>query len=719
MRLVRLERQQSRVADDIRAALASLGRGSTVIGGIALIGVGTVTDRPIEAVVILPHGVIIVIGVDLPDPALRLEAPLGASWRADGWPLVADDDAVNPATEALDVSQACERKIAAVVPGTAPVGTIIAVGPYVETVDQPASDLAGPVRVLHPTPTTMLAATVSLATAHRPRSVDQVRALIRGLAPEAPEFSDDILVGEGFSRFTDDAPPESLWDSGPEVPKQTASPAAAAGPAAASAPSGVSDWRTATPVPPQPQPEPVPMPVPVPAEAPVAEPETALADTSAAPEPALAEPAPEPELLPAAEPTAAEPAAPLAEIAVAPEPELPPAEPALAAPLAEAEVAPEREAPATDATPAEAAPNPPTTSETAAAQPTPNPPATSETPPAEAVLSPSAAYGAVPEPPTAEPAAAKPMPAPPAADTSPAKPAPQPKLPIAAEISLAEVASAPDPALADTERTEVLPLAPPVFPGTEAPKSTRPSEPAPSTPDTERTERTDKLPLPAARAPQPSPQPRPRPQPQPEETSRTVRWLPLGAIGLLVLLVVAAIAVATTGDDTAAAPTGPPTPGTQPPPASPSNAAPAQSLQFALRAADADQRCASHAFGDAQASLQRTSCSGVRRASYAATVDGRPGAVTVGIVQFPDASQAAAFKAVADTPGGGGILDLATETGKWGDTAPPRFENAAYASKVEGTSVRLVQAVWAPGPSTPDDPGLGRAAKAALDLPTQ
>ena len=212
VRLVRLERQQSRVADDIRAALASLGRGSTVIGGIALVGVGSVTERPIEAVVLLPHGVIIVIGVDLPDPALRLEAPLGASWKADGWPLIADDDAVNPATEALDLSQACEQRIASLVPGTGPVGTIVAVGPYVETVDQPASDLAGPVRVLHPTPTTMLAATVSLATAHRPRSVDQVRALIRGLAPEAPEFSDEVLLGEGFSRFSDDSPPESLWD---------------------------------------------------------------------------------------------------------------------------------------------------------------------------------------------------------------------------------------------------------------------------------------------------------------------------------------------------------------------------------------------------------------------------------------------------------------------------------------------------------------------------
>ncbi|MDX3194383.1 hypothetical protein PV458_38820, partial [Streptomyces sp. MN03-5084-2B] len=146
---------------------------------------------------------------------------------------------------------------------------------------------------------------------------------------------------------------------------------------------------------------------------------------------------------------------------------------------------------------------------------------------------------------------------------------------------------------------------------------------------------------------------------------------------------------------------------------------PVRGLQFALRAAGGDQRCASHAFGDAQASLQQTSCSGVNRASYAATVDGRSGAVTVGVVDFPDAAQAAAFKAVADTPGGGGVLDLATETGQWGATPTPRFENAAYASKLDGSSVRLVQAVWAPGPSTPDDPGLVRAAEAALDLPVR
>ncbi|MEV7096337.1 hypothetical protein AB0M80_26160 [Amycolatopsis sp. NPDC051045] len=606
MRLVRLERQQSRVADDIRAALASLGRGSTVIGGIALVGVGSVTERPIEAVVVLPHGVIIVIGVDLPDPALRLEAPLGAPWKADGWPLVADDDAVNPATEALDMSQACERRIAELVPGTAPVGTIVAVGPYVETVDQPPADLAGPVRVLHPTPTTMLAATVSLATAHRPRSVDQVRALIRGLAPSAPEFSDEVLIGEGFSRLTDDAPPESLGDDGP--PTGTAAISAAAISTTANSPTpdsaasasaaSATGRRTESPV-------------------------------EAKPEPAAAS---------AAEPAAeADPEPPAATEAALP--------PAGEEPSAEAETTEVLPSPAPDEPdrPVDPSTRPVFPGTEASTPETPAPPPIEPDPPP-----------ATPRPPLPSPAAA------------PASPTPQPSLP--------------------------------------SPAATPPS-PTPQPP----------LPSPAAAPAIPTPRPQPAAAPV---ASRTVRWLPLGAIGALVALVVAAIAVATTGDGTAAAPAGPATSATPPPPSS-SSAAPVRSLQFALRAAGGDQRCASHAFGDAQASLQQTSCSGVRRASYAATVDGRAGAVTVGIVEFADTAQAAAFKAVADTPGAGGILDLATETGQWGATPVPRFENAAYASKLDGASVRLVQAVWAPGSSTADDPGLVRAAKAALDLPAR
>jgi len=617
VRLVRLERQQSRVADDIRAALASLGRGSTVIGGIALVGVGGAAERPIEAVVLLPHGVIIVIGVDLPDPALRLEAPLGGPWKADGWPLVADDDSVNPATEALDISQACEKRIAAVVPGTAPVGTIIAVGPYVETVDQPAGDLAGPVRVLHPTPTTMLAATVSLATAHRPRSVEQVRALIRGLAPSAPEFPDEVLLAEGFSRLTDDSPPESLWDE----PPAAVAPAAVAPAAAAPAAAGATDWRTETPV------EAKPAAV-APERTPEPEPPVALTGEAEVTSPAAEE---EPD-----------------------RPADPPARPVF---------------PGTETAEAPGA-TPPGGSEPADSS-TPETERTENlrlsTPSSEQIATPALSAEAGP--------------------TSPSQTTPHP--------AEAEPTQQPQP--------------------TEAEHAQRP-KPTPQPTEAEPAQQPQPTPQPPLPSASPQAFPRPRPAPEPAAASRTVRWVPLGAVGALVLLVVAAIAVATTGDGTAAAPAPPPaTSTTQPPPAT----TPVRSLQFALRAAGGDQRCASHAFGDAQTSLQQTSCSGVKRASYAATVDGRAGAVTVGIVEFPDAGQAAAFKAVADTPGGGGILDLATETGQWGATATPRFENAAYASKLDGSSVRLVQAVWAPGPSTPDDPGLVRAAKAALDLPAQ
>ncbi|MFD9965419.1 hypothetical protein [Amycolatopsis sp. NPDC058986] len=548
MRLVRLAQQPSRVAEDVRAALASLGRGSTVIGGVALIGADPVGEgAPVEAVVVLPKGVLIVIGVDLPDPALRLEAPLSAQWKADGWPLVHGDDTVNPATEALDVSQACERRIAEIAPGAAPIGTILAVGPYVETVEQPPADLAGPVRVLYPTPTSMLAATVSLATARRPRSIDQARALIEALAPGTPDLSDEVLLGEGFSQFSDNE--QTVIRENPLV---------------AAAPT--------RPVPPQ-EPPAKPAPAPVPAAVP--------------------------------SPPAASAAAPVASAA--------PAAPA----VKQAEQTP------------------------------------AKTPPPRRT------------------------PAPPVAQRPPTPPS---------------AVSDPDPA----------PAAPPAATSASAPTSTVAAASTagapPHQPDQPRSESA-----------------------QPEKKSRTVRWLPIGAIGLLVVLLVAAIVVAANSSSDTPAPTASPsTPAATPPPtpvsSAPPSTAPVQSLEFTRRASSADQRCASHAFGDVQVSLQRTSCAGVRRASFAATVDGRPAAVTVGIVDFTSSGQAAAFKAIADTPGGGGILDVATETGQWNGEVP-RFENAAYQSKLDGASVRVVQAVWLTGPSTSDDPALTRAAQGALDQP--
>ncbi len=483
MRLVRLAQQPSRVAEDIRAALASIGRGSTVVGGVALIGARPVDERTVEAVVVMPKGILIVIGVDLPDPALKLEAPLGGPWKADGWPLVHGDTAVNPATDALALSAACTHKISDVAPGAGPIGTIIAVGPYVETVDQPPADLAGTVRVLYPTATTMLAATVSLANAPRPRSVQQARELIAALAPDAPPMPEELLLGEGFSAFSDDEP--TVIRENPLV---------------------------------------------------------AAAPTVPAKHPGQAK----------------RPAKPALPVAAAP------------------------------AKPAQ---------------------------PAQAV----------------QPAAPVRQAAPPAAAPKPAAAAPA-----------------------------------------------APSESAPKRP----------------------------------HQSKTVKWLPVAAIGLLIVLLVAAITVASGGDETAAPESRPPTPASSPP----STSQAVENIQFTSRASSSDQKCASHAFGDVQSSLQRTSCSAVKRASFASNIDGRAAAVSIAVVEFANAEQAAAFKATADTPGGGGILDVATETGQWQGEVPV-FEGAAYQSTIDGKSVRLVQAVWLPGPSTPDDPGLVRGATAALELP--
>ncbi|PRX48456.1 hypothetical protein B0I33_104272 [Prauserella shujinwangii] len=215
MRLVRFPRQPARVSGDIRAALASLGRGQTVIGGIGVLGVRPPGwTRDLDAVLITPRGVVVVVGVDLPDPSIRLEAPLAGQWKADGWPLVHRGEAVNPAIEALELAESLASLVRAEQPDV-PIGTVIAVGPFVETIEQPPTDLAGPVRVVYPTATSMLAATVSLASADDPLSATQVRSVLSVVAPDAPEQPDDALRAEGFPVADEEHP---LAASAPTVP---------------------------------------------------------------------------------------------------------------------------------------------------------------------------------------------------------------------------------------------------------------------------------------------------------------------------------------------------------------------------------------------------------------------------------------------------------------------------------------------------------------------
>lgn len=783
MRLVRLGQQPSRVAEDVRAALASLGRGSTVIGGVALVGARPTGDRPVEAVVVLPAGVLVVIGVDLPDPALRLEAPLSGPWKADGWPLVHGDD-VNPATEALDLSQECERRIAEL--GGGPVGTIVAVGPYVETVDQPPGDLAGPVRVLHPTPTTMLAATVSLATARHPRSVDQARALISALAPNAPELSDEVLRGEGFVRFADDVPvppgPRSAAGgagaaphpaaAGPGVAPDAAVGAADSGSAAAAGPQNGSRPGTASA-------DSGPAPA-VPgtnagsSTAAVASAGTTGASAAAAVSNAATSGAAGTAAEPGAAGASTVPGSPGPGNATPDSGRVGTGQPAAGSAPDQISTSP-GSGPAnaigtgaagpgtTDATPAGAArPNAAGSGPAGSANvgstadAVPGGAATTAMPkaPAGAGNTPGLPVfpGATPSGPagvTAPKAAASPS-SPSAAPKS-APPVPRPKIiavrpprPEIPSIELESLSEAPtestDPPEAPTEkmpspakpqgtgrpRGAVPPIAPVHVPGPSSPPrgAPQPPRPAPAAAGPAAAAGTAAgagATAAAGAGPGTAAGAGPNTPAGPgQPASRTVKWVPIAAIVLLVVLVVSAIVVATSGSgDTAAAPpASSAAPSSVPSPApssAKSSAPPAPTLTFEPRASSADQKCASHAFGDVQASLQQTSCSGVRRASYTALVDGRPAAVTVAVVEFPDAGQANRLKEIADNPGGGGILDVATETGKW-PSGPPQFDGAAYASKIDGNGVRLVQAVWQPGPSTADDPGLARAAKGALDL---
>ncbi|MFJ6674274.1 hypothetical protein ACIQMJ_24465 [Actinosynnema sp. NPDC091369] len=200
MRLIRLGTEPSAVGADVRAALSTWGIGDAVLGGVALLGVRPPdSTRDLDAVVVLPRGVLVVVGVDLPDPAMRLEAPLNGQWKIDGWPLTRPDGATSPAAEALAASTAVARRIQDMRGEPLPVTTVVAVGPYVGQVVQPTVDLNRGVRVLHPKPTTLLAAARELATSDRPCSAEHAAKLVAVLAPTGTPPARQHLLAEGFS----------------------------------------------------------------------------------------------------------------------------------------------------------------------------------------------------------------------------------------------------------------------------------------------------------------------------------------------------------------------------------------------------------------------------------------------------------------------------------------------------------------------------------------
>lgn len=199
MRLIRLGGEPSAVGADVRAALSAWGRGCGVLGGVAVFGCTPPgCPRPLDAVLVLPHGVIVVVGVDLTEPALTLEAPLPTPWSVDGWPLVRDRGAVNPGLDALESASGLARGLQSRGVEPLPVTAVVAVGPYVEQVVQPTNDLHRGVRVLRPSTTSMLAAARELAVHERPCPAEAARHLLRALDEQVGRLGIADLAAEGF-----------------------------------------------------------------------------------------------------------------------------------------------------------------------------------------------------------------------------------------------------------------------------------------------------------------------------------------------------------------------------------------------------------------------------------------------------------------------------------------------------------------------------------------
>jgi len=213
MHLVRLAEPPSRVGSDLRAILTAIGAEDEVLGGVALIGLRLPgLDMVIDAVLVLSRGLIVVSGVDLPGPAVRLEAPAHGPWLVDGWRLVRP--AGSPDGWALAAAGAVGARLQAPGAPDLPVAAVVAVGPYVREVLRPDGDGHRPPVVLHPTPRSLVRLAAELATAPARCDVATAGQVLAVLAPGV-EIGPQLLAAEGFDPAPRLVPPGLSRGRGP------------------------------------------------------------------------------------------------------------------------------------------------------------------------------------------------------------------------------------------------------------------------------------------------------------------------------------------------------------------------------------------------------------------------------------------------------------------------------------------------------------------------
>ena len=93
-------------------------------------------------------------------------------------------------------------------------------------------------------------------------------------------------------------------------------------------------------------------------------------------------------------------------------------------------------------------------------------------------------------------------------------------------------------------------------------------------------------------------------------------------------------------------------------------------MTFTLEAAEIDETCVGHAYGDTADFFADTDCTGLSRALYSAEVDGEPVVVSVTRVRLPDTATARDLRALTDRNGSGNVNDLLREGVRY--TGAPR-----------------------------------------------
>ena len=213
----------SQVATELRACLTAIGPSDDVLGGIALLG-HTLPglDLTIDATLMLRRGVLVVVGVDLPDPALRLDAPVDGPWLVDGWRLsrpsggsgpagnpvssnpvgsprpVGGSPVGSPVGDALGAANAVAARLEAPGAPAVPVRAVIAVGPYAGTIVQAPGDRERGLRVFVPSTRGLLGLAAELGRGVTPATAAAAGELLRVLAPGVT-LPHTTFLAEGFA----------------------------------------------------------------------------------------------------------------------------------------------------------------------------------------------------------------------------------------------------------------------------------------------------------------------------------------------------------------------------------------------------------------------------------------------------------------------------------------------------------------------------------------